>query len=309
MLFPPMLSRPRNVAGERLFEKMHPTTITSCTDYYQLSSAQTKSDNLVCCAVLKDSGSIGFDDYGGELELYDLNMSDPSGAKPKLMGSTKTTTRFASVGWTTPLGCYGTGLIAGGMVDGVVNIWNPSAIMDNQQQRQQGPSPLVASMKKHEGGGPVKALQFNTVLAPEMLATGGGDGQMLITSLENPNAPVTTLPGQLSPGADITGVSWNTQVAHIVASSASDGLVSVWDLKAKKPWRQFRADGMAVASMAWNPSQRFHLVTASIDDRNPILNLWDLRASTSVPLATLSGHTQGILGLSWCPHDDTLLLS
>ena len=134
---------------------------------------------------MKDSGSIGFDDYGGELELYDLNMSDPSGAKPKLMGSTKTTTRFASVGWTTPLGCYGTGLIAGGMVDGVVNIWNPSAMMDNQQQRQQGPSPLVASIKRHEGGGPVKALQFNTMLAPEMLATGLANLTLALTPLAN----------------------------------------------------------------------------------------------------------------------------
>ena len=34
-------------ALERLFEKVHPITITSCTDYYQLSRAQTKSDNLV----------------------------------------------------------------------------------------------------------------------------------------------------------------------------------------------------------------------------------------------------------------------
>ena len=40
--------RSKNAAAlERLFEKVHPTTITSCTDYYQLSRAQTKSDNLV----------------------------------------------------------------------------------------------------------------------------------------------------------------------------------------------------------------------------------------------------------------------
>ena len=53
MLNPPMLSRSLfwfwviAAALERLFEKVHPITITSCTDYYQLSRAQTKSDNLV----------------------------------------------------------------------------------------------------------------------------------------------------------------------------------------------------------------------------------------------------------------------
>jgi len=46
-----------------------------------------------------------------------------------------------------------------------------------------------------------------------------------------------------------------------------------------------------------------------MDDRNPLLKLWDLRSSTSMPLATLSGHSQGILKMSWCPHDDTLLLT
>ena len=51
------------------------------------------------------------------------------------------------------------------------------------------------------------------------------------------------------------------------------------------------------------------MITASADDRNPILKVWDLRASTTMPLATLSGHSQGILSLAWCPHDDTLLLT
>jgi hypothetical protein len=32
-----------------------------------------------------------------------------------------------------------------------------------------------------------------------------------------------------------------------------------------------------------------HLVTSSGDDKNPVLKLWDLRSSTSLPLATLQG--------------------
>jgi protein transport protein SEC31 len=50
-------------------------------------------------------------------------------------------------------------------------------------------------------------------------------------------------------------------------------------------------------------------VTAGGDDKNPVLKLWDLRSSTSLPLATLQGHTEGILSVSWCPSDPSLLLS
>mmetsp|Transcript_20539 Transcript_20539/g.30431 ORF Transcript_20539/g.30431 Transcript_20539/m.30431 type:complete len:949 (-) Transcript_20539:2897-5743(-) len=167
---------------------------------------------------------------------------------------------------------------------------------------------LVCKIEGH-GHGAVKALAFSK-LDTHMMATGGSDGQVLVTDLSNPSAPVTTMPaGEPSPGAEVTSLAWNTQVAHIVAAADNSGLVTVWDLKSKKPWCELRADGVAVSDLAWNPTQGLHLLTASVDDRNPLLKLWDLRASTSHPLATMAGHSQGILSFSWCPHDDTLLLS
>jgi protein transport protein SEC31 len=67
--------------------------------------------------------------------------------------------------------------------------------------------------------------------------------------------------------------------------------------------------GSCVSDIAWNPDQGLHLITAGGDDKNPVLKLWDLRSSTSLPLATLQGHTEGILSVSWCPSDPSLLLS
>eukprot|EP00981_Chlorochromonas_danica_P003692 scaffold681_cov173-Ochromonas_danica.AAC.55 len=67
--------------------------------------------------------------------------------------------------------------------------------------------------------------------------------------------------------------------------------------------------GGIVSDIAWNPDQGLHIVTASGDDRNPVIKLWDLRSSTSLPLATLQGHTEGVLSVSWCPNDSSLLLS
>jgi protein transport protein SEC31 len=39
------------------------------------------------------------------------------------------------------------------------------------------------------------------------------------------------------------------------------------------------------------------------------MRLWDLRASTTTPLAEFQGHTKGVLSVAWCPHDGGLLMS
>lgn len=257
----------------------------------------------------KDSGGIGFDDTGGELDLYDLNLNSPEGhsPQPKLVGSVKTKSRFASVSWTVAESIsdrFRMGLLAGGMTDGTVHLWNPTALMQQQD-------PSVTSISKSGLTGPVKALKFSH-LNPTQLAAGGANGQVMIADVSNPESPDVFTPApEHNQNAEITAVAWNTQVAHIVASAAGDGTVAVWDLNSRKAWCELRCEtsGQAVADIIWNPTQGLHLLTASADDRNPVLKLWDLRATTSMPLATLTGHTGGILKTSWCPHDDSLLLS
>jgi protein transport protein SEC31 len=54
--------------------------------------------------------------------------------------------------------------------------------------------------------------------------------------------------------------------------------------------------------------QATQLVSASEDDHNPVVQLWDLRNANS-PVKELSGHTKGILHLDWCSRDASLLLS
>lgn len=257
-----------------------------------------KSDADVIALGAKDSGGVGFDDYGGELELFDLNICSPEGQpKPRPIGSVKTTSRFSSIGWTAASGAvadkFKMGLIAGGMTDGSVHIWDPTVIKASVA----GQDPTVATVKRHSGGA-VSALQFNPHPASaNLLASGGSDGEVLITSLENPKAPHVYVPATDQPkqGAEITQVSWNTQVSHILASSAGNGTAVVWDLRQKKPWCELRceATNAAVSDLEWNPTQGLHIVTSSSDDRNPVLKLWDLRASTTMPLATLEGHSQG----------------
>lgn len=237
-----------------------------------------------------------------------MNLTSPEGRgpEPKLLGSVKTKARFASVSWTAGESIadrFQMGLIAGGMTDGCVHVWNPAAVIQQQDA-------FLTSVNKGMAG-PIKALSFST-LNKTQLAAGGANGQVMIADVSNPAAPDVFAPcPDYKQNTEITALAWNTQVAHIVASASGDGTVAVWDLNTRKAWCELRCEnsGQAVADVCWNPSQGLHLLTASLDDRNPVLKLWDLRASTSMPLATLSGHSKGILKTSWCPHDDTLLLS
>ena len=133
-------------------------------------------------------------------------------------------------------------------------------------------------------------------------------------SLERPDAPNVFVPAPPPSTAkhqtEIGCVQWNTQVAHIVATGDNGGNCIVWDLRQKKPWCELRDPSRcALTTVSWNPTEGLHLVTATSSDSEPVLKLWDLRSSTTMPLATLSGHTGGVLSADWNPHDPRLLVS
>lgn len=202
---------------------------------------------------------------------------------------------------------YSYGLIAAGMVDGTINVWDPAKLVADHTE------PMIASVEQHTGA--IYGLDFNPHSeSSHLLASGGSDGEVYVLALDRPETPNVFVPApppnNAKHTADITKVRWNSQVAHILASSAQNGSTIVWDLRQKKAWCELRdPSGCSVSDIAWNPDQGLHLVTAGGDDKNPVIKLWDLRSSTSLPLATLQGHREGILSISWCPNDPSLLLS
>jgi len=267
----------------------------------------------------KEKGGIGFDDYGGELELYDWNITqtnhDGGTPEPTLLGSVKTATRFGSLAWSSGNDVSGS-ILAGGMLDGTVNLWKPSALIGGGGGDVVPEDALLASVKRHEGAA-VSALKFNPhVDSSGLLATGGSTGQIwMMDVVAGAASPVTVYSpngddaGGASVGGEVTQAAWNSQVSHILATSSASGSVVVWDLRQKKPWCELRVESSCpVSDVAWNPTQGLHLMTASEGAGG--LKLWDLRASTSMPLTTLEGgHAGGVLSMDWCPHDDTLLVS
>lgn len=144
--------------------------------------------------------------------------------------------RFSSIAWSQmsiSASSYPYGLIAGGMVDGNIHVWNPSKLAEGEVDS------LLASVEQHQGA--VLGLHFNPHKeSSHLLASGGSDAEVFVTSLEHPDEPSVFVPApppnNAKHTADITQVAWNSQVAHILASSAQNGSCFVWDLRQKKAW-------------------------------------------------------------------------
>ena len=59
----------------------------------------------------------------------------------------------------------------------------------------------------------------------------------------------------------------------------------------------------------WNPVEPLQFVVANDDDMNPSFNIWDLR-NPNYPVAEFKNiHTKGILSVSWCLEDPSLVVS
>jgi len=66
---------------------------------------------------------------------------------------------------------YSMGVVAGGLADGAVGIWDPARLAANH------PQPRIAMIQKHQG--PVNGLQFNPHKeSSHLLASGGGDNEV-----------------------------------------------------------------------------------------------------------------------------------
>ncbi|KAM3591788.1 uncharacterized protein V6R79_007404 [Siganus canaliculatus] len=235
------------------------------------------------------------------LEIFEVDFSDPS-LEMQLKGSLPTTNRLHSIVWVNfGLGPDGTGgRLVGGSENGIITVYNPEVIMNS------GADAVVGQSDKHTG--PIRALDFNPFQS-NLLASGANESEIYIWDLNNFSSPMT--PGaKTQPAEDISVVSWNRQVQHILASASPSGKAVVWDLRKNEPIIKIsdHSNRMHCSGMLWHPDVATQLVLASEDDRLPVIQMWDLRFATS-PLKVFENHTRGILSISWSQADSELLLS
>uniref|UniRef100_A0A8C0V7M5 Protein transport protein Sec31A n=1 Tax=Cyanistes caeruleus TaxID=156563 RepID=A0A8C0V7M5_CYACU len=235
------------------------------------------------------------------LEIFEVDFRDPS-LDMKQKGTLPASNRFHKLIW----GNFGngsaesSGVIIGGGDNGVLTMYSVHQILTSKGD------PVLGQTEKHSG--PVRALDFNPFQS-NLLASGANDSEIFIWDLNNFSVPMT--PGTKSqPHEDISVVSWNRQVQHILSSAHPSGKAVVWDLRKNEPIIKVsdHSNRMHCSGMAWHPEVATQLVLSSEDDRLPVIQIWDLRFATS-PLSQLEGHTRGVLSVSWCQADPDLLLS
>ena len=150
---------------------------------------------------------------------------------------------------------YPYGLVAGGMVDGNIHIWDPARLAVGDSESLLASVGLYAifndsrtnfiylvlfsTAEQHQG--PINGLHFNPHKeSSHLLASGGSDCEVYVTSIERPEQPSVFVPApppnNAKHTADITKVAWNTQVAHILASASQNGSCFIWDLRQKRAW-------------------------------------------------------------------------
>ena len=207
---------------------------------------------------------------------------------------------------------YPYGLIAGGLTDGQINIFDVSKLISGTGESSFATDPFVL----HTGH--VTALAFNPMKEySHLLASGGADSEVYVTPLDRLSSggeTQTFIPGPPPNNphhtSGITQVAWNYMNKSILASASQNGVIYIWDIKSSKAWCEIREPaGGLISDIKWSPIQDYYFVTASGDDRAPVIKVYDLRTSTTLPLATLRGHTEGVLNISWCPNDPSLLMS
>ncbi|KAG8435124.1 hypothetical protein GDO86_013176 [Hymenochirus boettgeri] len=235
------------------------------------------------------------------LEIFEVDFGDPH-PDVKRRGAYPVPSRFHKILWASfeSDSSQCSGVIIGGGDNGAITLYSASEILTS------GDEPVIAKNDKHCG--PVGALDLNP-FQNNLLASGANDSEVFIWDLNNFTVPMT--PGAKSqPIEDISAVSWNRQVQHILSSAHRSGKAVVWDLRKNEPVIKVsdHSNRMHCSGMAWHPEIPTQLVLASEDDRLPVIQVWDLRFASS-PLKMLESHTRGILSISWSKDDPELLLS
>ncbi|XP_028089677.1 protein transport protein SEC31 homolog B-like isoform X3 [Camellia sinensis] len=241
------------------------------------------------------------------LEIFKLDFQSDDRELP-VVGESTSSERFNRVSWgqnPSPSEEFSLGLIAGGLVDGNIAIWNPLSLIRSEASE----NALVSQLSRHRG--PVRGLEFNA-LSPNHLASGADEGDICIWDIANPAEPTHFPPLKGSGSAtqgEISFLSWNSKVQHILASTSYNGTTVIWDLKKQKPVISFSDSNRRRCSvLQWHPDVATQLIVASDDDSSPSLRLWDMR-NIMTPVREFVGHTKGVIAMSWCPSDSSYLLT
>ncbi|XP_024982530.1 protein transport protein SEC31 homolog B-like isoform X2 [Cynara cardunculus var. scolymus] len=282
---------------------------SACVKEVNRSASVAFAPDAPCLAAGTMAGAVDMSfSSSANLEIYKLDFQSDDRNLP-LSGAIPSSEPFNRLSWGKSPSSgseeFSLGLIAGGLVDGNIGIWNPRLLMSSEESE----NALVQQLSRHKG--PVRGLEFSS-LSPNHLASGAEGGEICIWDFAKPTEPTHFPPLKGSESVthgEISFLSWNKKVQPILASTSFHGATVVWDLRKQKPIISFSDSVRRRCSvLQWHPDFATQLIVASDDDSSPSLRLWDMR-NTMSPLRELVGHTKGVVAMSWCPNDSSYLLT
>lgn len=114
-------------------------------------------------------------------------------------------------------------------------------------------------------------------------------------------------------GSYITSVTWNKEVAHILASAGNDGLIALYDIKNNKSIFSFKDNSTSVGSrqveIAWSRHISTQIAVTLDDEKKNELQIWDLRNQKGPIVVIDKGHAKGINSMDWSELDHDLILT
>ncbi|KAJ1827278.1 protein transport protein S31 [Coemansia sp. RSA 2599] len=265
-----------------------------------------QSESLIAAGTVAGAMDATFSNTS-ELEIFRLGASDDAAGALESIGKVEAAARFQRLAWSGKSGSHDLGVLAGGLENGDVAVWDPARIMAGEDNA------VLHSSSAHTGA--VGGLEFNPFQS-NLMASGAANGEVFVWDIVSEFKSYS--PGARSQRIDsVTDLAWNNQVQHILATASNTGALVVWDLKSRREVIALSSPGAigsaatgraGISACAWNPASATQLVTASSDDNNPTIMLWDLR-NANAPSQVFTGHNRGVLSLSWCRKDAGLLLS
>jgi WD40 repeat protein len=232
---------------------------------------------------------------GGLDQTLLWDVSDP--ARPRRLGRPLTGhDRVVNAVAFTPDGRT----LASGSADGTMILWDVS---DPAR-----PSPLGRPLISRPPAGPSDSV-LSVVFAPDgrTMATGAGDGTMVLWDVSDPDRP-HPLGHPLTGPTDIMRSVAFAPDGRTLASSAGDGTVTLWDVSDRaRPHRLGRlltGRGRQVTTVAFAPDG--HTLASGSDDST--VTLWDVsdRARPSRLGPPLTGHGRPVNSVAFAPDGHTL---